>query len=259
MTEALFKYRVSVSPKSRSVRLRVTVQHGLEVIVPRDYDEGRIPDLLKRKQHWINTALERAKSHRKFFEPLPAWRLPPQVRLPAIGAVYHVAVNETEVPFVATRELGDDRLLVTGCVHDESEGRAALARWLMRQTRRHLVPRLEALSRQTGLHYRRVFIKRQRTRWASCSRHKTISLNSKLLFLPPELVAYVLTHELCHVAEMNHSRRFWSLLAQHCPEFRKFDARLRDMWKAVPRWAADRRVGGQRYSPDAGALPCPAR
>jgi len=213
MTEALFRYHVRVSPKSRSIRLRVTVQHGLEVVVPRGYDEGRIPELLKRKQHWINAALERAESHRKFFEPLPAWRLPSQIKLPAIGAVYHVAVKETDLPFVVVHELSDDRLLITGCVHDEAAGRAGLARWLMRQTRRHLVPRLEYISRETGLRYERVFIKRQRTRWASCSPHKTLSLNSKLLFLPQELVGYVLTHELCHVAEMNHSRRFWSLLS----------------------------------------------
>src|SRR5262249_44058438 len=84
--------------------------------------------------------------------------------------------------------------------------------------------------------------KRQRTRWASCSRRKTLSLNSKLLFLPPELVEYVLTHELCHLVEMNHSTRFWAVLAEHCPQFREFDTRLRDMWKVVPRWATDAKV-----------------
>lgn len=93
----------------------------------------------------------------------------------------------------------------------------------MRQTREHLVPRLQTLSLKTGLKYHRTFVKRPRTRWASCSRHQSISLNAKLLFLPPELVDYVIIHELCHLVEMNHSKRFWELVARHSPGFRKLD------------------------------------
>ncbi|MEW6490430.1 MAG: YgjP-like metallopeptidase domain-containing protein [Thermodesulfobacteriota bacterium] len=115
--------------------------------------------------------------------------------------------------------------------------RAGLGRWLLRQAHEHLVPRLRAISERHGLPYRRAFVKRQRTRWASCSRHRTISVNAKLLFLPARLVDYALTHELCHVAEMYHSRRFWGRVAQLCPEYRELDGELREMWKAIPRWA----------------------
>jgi predicted metal-dependent hydrolase len=241
MSEALFKYRVRVSPKSRSVRLRVTLQQGLEVVVPRGYDEDRIPALLERKREWVRTALERANTRRKFFEPEPAWRLPLQIKLPAVGAVCHVSSRATDVPWVAVRQIASGELLVFGAIEDHDECRAALARWLMRQTREYLVPRLQRISLNTGLHYKHVLIKRQRTRWASCSRLGTISLNTKLLFLPPLVVDYVITHELCHLAEMNHSRRFWQLVQQHYPGYRQTDAQLRDMWKAIPRWASEDR------------------
>ncbi len=237
MTEALFGYRLRISPRARHVRLRVTPRHGLEVIVPRGYDAGKVPALLERKKHWIRTALERAEANRKFFEPEPAWRLPLQIRLAALGVVWHVERKETEADWVAVRELGEQRLLVCGRIDDEKACRAALARWLMRQTRQHLVPRLQAVSLRLGLRYHRVLVKRQRTRWASCSRHRTIALNVKLLFLPPGLVEYVMIHELCHVAEMNHSQRFWERVAQHCPTYRDFDTQLRGMWKTIPRWA----------------------
>jgi len=239
MSEALFKYAVRVSPKGRHVRLRVTARRGLEVVIPRGYDEGKVPALREKKKHWIGAARERADAHRKFLEPEPAWRIPTQIKLTAVGTVWHVSVKETDAAWVAVRELGENRLLLFGAIADERTCRDALARWLLRQTRRHLVPRLEAISRKTRLRYERAFVKRQRTRWASCSRHKTISLNSKLLFLPPELVDYVITHELCHVAEMNHSLRFWALLEHHCAGFRKLDGQLREMWKVVPRWATD--------------------
>lgn len=237
MSEALFKYRVRVSPKGRSVRLRVTLQHGLEVVVPRSYEESRIPALLERKKNWVRAALERAESHRKFFELEPAWRLPAQIKLPAVGATWHVTARETSAKWVAVREIGLEQLLVFGAIDDQAACHNALARWLMRQTRQHLVPRLQSISLSTGLRYKCVLVKRQRTRWASCSRRGTISLNAKLLFLPPRIVDYVMTHELCHLAELNHSRRFWQLVGRHYPDYRSIDARLRDMWKVVSRWA----------------------
>jgi predicted metal-dependent hydrolase len=236
MSEALFSYSVRVSPKGRNVRLRVTFQRGLEVVVPKGYDVEKVPGLLERKKTWVRAALERAEAQRKFFEPEPSWRLPLQIKLPAISMVWHVTAKETDAPWVAVRELSEGQLLVFGATDDPAACRAALSRWLMRQTRKYLVPRLQSLSLKTGLKYHRAFVKRPRTRWASCSRHRSVSLNAKLLFLPPEEVDYVIIHELCHVVEMNHSKGFWDLVARHCPDYRHLDSRLREMWKAVPRW-----------------------
>lgn len=201
-------------------------------------DVSKIPGILERKKSWIRTAIERAEAQRKFFVPEPSWTLPLQIKLPAVGMTWHVSAKETDVPWVAVRELGQERPLVFGATDAEPACRGVLSRWLIRQTREHLVPRLQTLSLATGLKYHRTFVKRPRTRWASCSRHQSISLNAKLLFLPPELVDYVIIHELCHLVEMNPSKRFWKLVALHSPDFRRLDNRLRDMWKVVPRWAS---------------------
>lgn len=237
MHSAAFDYRVRVSPRGRNVRLRVTVRHGLEVVIPRSYDPEKVPSILERKKRWIHAALERAESQRKFFEPEPNWQLPSDIKLAAIGKTWHVVAKPTEATSVVVRELGNDRLLVFGDIADEGHCRDALTRWLMRKTREYLIPRLEQLSVRMGLRYKRTFVKRPKTRWASCSRNQSISLNVKLLFLPPECVDYVLIHELCHIAELNHSKRFWALVEHHNSDFRKLDSRLREMWKTVPRWA----------------------
>lgn len=237
MNDSLFPYRVRVNPKGRTVRLRVTLQQGLEVVIPKGYDESQIPSLLERKKHWVRAALERTESHRKFFAPEPIWRLPLQIKLQASGKVWHVASRQTAAEWVAVRETGPAQLLIFGAIDNQEACQAALVRWLMRQAHQHLLPRLTSLSQQTELLYKTARIKRQRTRWASCSRRGTITLNAKLLFLPPIAVDYVITHELCHLQEMNHSSRFWELVKKHNPNYKQTDSQLRDMWKLVPRWA----------------------
>jgi predicted metal-dependent hydrolase len=255
MSEALFEYRLKVSPRGKSVRLRVSFQHGLEVAIPKGYDESKVPGLLERKRQWVRAALERVESHRKFFEPEPRWRLPIEIRLPAVGVAWHVTSKQSDMAFAAVREVAPGRLLVFGAIQDEAACRAALSRWLMRQTRAALVPRLQTLSNKIGIASARVLVKRQRTRWASCSRRRVVSLNVKLLFLPPEFVDYVMLHELCHVIEMNHSKRFWAVLRQHCPAYRRLDARLREMWKVVPKWAV--KDAGGRLAAESGASRMP--
>lgn len=239
MTDSSFAYIVRESPRAKNVRLKVTPQRGLEVFVPAGYDRKRIPDLLKRKKAWVTTALEKAESLRKFFEPQPAWELPTGIHLLAIGRTFHVEAQAADLPWAEVRIAEDHIVLIRGRIDDEAACRAALSRWLSRLTHEYMVDRLMTLSSKTGLKYHRVMVKQQKTRWASCSRHKTISLNVKLLLLPAALVDYVLIHELCHLKEMNHSKRFWILVEKHCPNYRALDAQLRDMWKVLPRWLMD--------------------
>lgn len=238
MTKALFEYRLRENPRSRHVRLRVGIEGGLEVIVPKGYDTRWVPQLLEQRKGWIQAALERAAANRKLIEPEPPWEVPHEITLPGIGQTWRIAAEESGSSRVTVRELGSGELRVRGAIHDQAACRIALARWLAEKARGHLVPQLQELSGSLGFRYRATYIRRQRTRWGSCSNRKAITLNAKLLFLPPPLVRHVMVHELCHLTEMNHSARFWSLVARHDPDFRGLDKLLREAWKMVPRWAS---------------------
>jgi predicted metal-dependent hydrolase len=235
-----FKYRVRVNRNARSVRLRITSQRGLEVTVPRRFAASRISALLERERSWIREALERVEARRQLLEITDPWRLPAAITLPALGASWSVGLRPSKTRNATVRELDSQRLLILGATHDDGACRKALARWLIRKARLHLVPALHATSVTLGVRYRRAAIRRQRTRWASCSSHGTISLSANLMFLPPGIVDYVLMHELCHLREMNHSKRFWRLVELHSPDYRKLDAELRRLRKAIPRWAQER-------------------
>ncbi len=70
-----------------------------------------------------------------------------------------------------------------------------------------------------GVSFERIRIGDQRTRWGSCSSKGTISYNWKLILMPEEIMDYVVVHELCHLLEMNHSPRFWQLVADVLPDY----------------------------------------
>ena len=110
-----------------------------------------------------------------------------------------------------------------------SEGalRGAIERWYRRRARAEVAPRLDAACARAGTNYSRLQIRGQRTRWASCSSTGAMSFNWRLLLAPPEILDYVVEHEVAHLELLDHSPRFWRLLASRCPEWREREAWLR--------------------------------
>ena len=96
-----------------------------------------------------------------------------------------------------------------------------------------LVPRLHDLAAQHGLTFTRVSIRNQRSRWGSCSRRGAIALNYRLVLMPAWVAEYILIHELMHLREQNHGRRFWRHVAEACPGFREAERWLRTNGRAL--------------------------
>lgn len=97
--------------------------------------------------------------------------------------------------------------------------RPAVEKHLWKLAARELPVRVAELAREQAFALRRVSVRNQRSRWGSCSRHGTISLNWRLIQTPPFVQDYIILHELAHLKEMNHSRRFWREVARLCPDF----------------------------------------
>ena len=72
-----------------------------------------------------------------------------------------------------------------------------------------------------GVQFQNIRIGNQATRWGSCSRSGTLSFNWRLSLMPENICRYIVIHELCHLREMNHSPRFWRLVAEQCPEYKE--------------------------------------
>ncbi|MFO7806810.1 MAG: M48 family metallopeptidase [Candidatus Moraniibacteriota bacterium] len=93
--------------------------------------------------------------------------------------------------------------------------------------RRLAMERLEYYNQFYGFSYERVAIRDQKTRWGSCSTKNNLNFNYRIIFLPDELVDYLVVHELCHLREMNHSGKFWELVGRTIPNYKIHSKNLR--------------------------------
>jgi predicted metal-dependent hydrolase len=232
----MHEYTIRVSPRARYVRLVISAGAGLEVVVPRGFDQSRVPELVRQKDRWIENAVRRIQEPPR---PVPAEEPaapPDRIRLPAIGEEWTVEYRPGPRQGLAAAERDGHVLTLIGNVGDAALCRRLLGRWLALKAKRHIGPWLAGISAETGLGYSKATFRGQRSRWGSCSRRGTISLNYKLLFLREDLVRHVLLHELCHTTVPDHSGRFWSLLAAKDPGWREARAAIRTAWRDVPRW-----------------------
>ncbi len=229
-------YTVRQSARARHVWLRFSPLGELIVVVPKRFDVRRIPGIVEQNCNWITRAATRVKERREALDQKTPLTLPSRIDLPALALQWIVEYRPEASMRVTLSERESGRLVLSGKTDDHEACQAALLRWLHRRARDFLVPELTAVASQCGFSISRVMIRSQRTRWGSCSRRGTISLNVRLLFVSPDLVRHVMLHELCHTKQMNHSPGFWSLLEQHDPRWRDYRRRLRATWQQLPAW-----------------------
>ena len=99
---------------------------------------------------------------------------------------------------------------------------------LARQAAEDLPPRVEKAAAAMGISYGRITVRSQHTRWGSCSAKGNLNFNCLLMLCPEAVRDYVVVHELCHRREMNHSPKFWALVAQYCPDCARHKKWLKD-------------------------------
>ena len=225
--------RVRESTRARRMTIHVTPHLGVEVVVPRRTPAREVQRFVSKHLEWIEETEEELANT----APPLDHGLPVEIHLPAIDQVWRVRYRQTAERTLRLRELPGGTLELSGPVHDDAACLTRLRRWLAETARAAFEPWLERISQRTGLAYRSIQIRGQRTRWGSCSTQRTISLNYNLLFLARPLVRYLLIHELCHTRHMNHGARFWALVESVEPQAREIDGALGEAWREVPGWA----------------------
>ena len=215
----------SVRRSGRARHARVVVSpDGVELVVPERMPLRRALPLIDEKRPWIERTLRRMRDAER---AVPAPRLEHGGTLPYLGRELRLRVHVEEGrirPHVARR--GDAVLARVGEPGPEAL-HTALERWYRRRAREEVAARLDAATARAGATYRRLSIRGQRTRWASCSPDGSISFNWRLLLAPEPILDYVVEHEVAHLEVLDHSPRYWRLLAERCPDYREHERWLR--------------------------------
>lgn len=197
------EYTVRRSDRARRVRVTIDAERGVLVTVPRRASKRAAEAAVGELRPWIERRLADVAAARAAVEQRGD-------TLPYLG--------ET---LTLLREPGRRRVHRRGNVLlvPAGDARDAIERWYRRMAHGEIAPRLDEAVAAIGHRYTRLTIRNQRTRWGSCSTSGAMSFNWRLLLAPEEVLDYVVWHEACHLAHMDHSPRFWGLLRRHRPGY----------------------------------------
>ena len=223
-------WHVRISRRARRLSMRVFPGGRVEVVVPPGIGIPAIERFVSQHRDWA----ERRAREFALLVPEAGQRRPTSVELALLGQRWEVEYRAAKRTSIADH--GDGVLRLCTADGTDSQVSSALLRWLAGVAAQELAGRLDATAGEIGIGYSRMHLRRQRTRWGSCSSAGTISLNVCLMFQSPAVVRYLMVHELCHRVHMNHSQRYWRLVESFEPQWRALDAELLKGWRHVPAW-----------------------
>jgi len=203
-----------MNPRARRYILRVQPDGTARVTVPRRGSLRAAREFAERNASWVSGQLQRLAA-RPVRET--AWRIGSEILFR--GENVTISAGESGAIIFA------DQAVRTARATDDL--RPTLERHLRALAAFELPPRVFQFAEQHGLTIQRVTVRDQRSRWGSCSRRGTISLNWRLIQTPPFVSDYIILHELMHLRQMNHSRQFWREVESVCPVFREAERWLK--------------------------------
>jgi len=202
---------ICLSSKTRRLCL-VSGINGVQAIVPLNYSARELQSFIASKRDWLiktSRYYDKLKDRCGGLEPRTLYYLGSKYQ-------YQIVKDRQQSTVVS-----DTIKLITFHVTDMRRYKWQMHDWYKQQTARIISDRLPELSRRFNLQYNKVTIKNQQSRWASCSKNRNLHFNLLLAAVPPEVIDYVIIHELMHLIEFGHSSQFWQLVKEADPDYKK--------------------------------------
>jgi predicted metal-dependent hydrolase len=204
-------YKVRESPDSRHVHLKLRPNLELEVLVPA-VSEIDVRAILKKKRNWIRAKYDEIVNSKRVFD--------------GTELLYRGKPHEVEFTRSPNAVVRHENGRITIKVDEGMERRSALYEWMKTETEKLVRERLTHYSKKLRLSFNS-FSVQETKKWAYCTRNRKLVFNWQLAALPRNLSDYVIVHELAHLGEFSHSRRFRHLLASLCPDFKERESMLK--------------------------------
>lgn len=231
--EARIRYRLRRRDARRKGTIAIHVESDGRVLVdaPGKASVEEIRRAVAKRAGWIHRHVSAAR--RRLSEVLPREYVSGESQL-YLGRRYQLKIVKNVNGRPSVRLRGG---YIEAIVQERSRHRveASLQDWYREQALRTLPTRLGAMIRALRLERAEpaVRLRAMRVQWGSCSPSGRLTLNPSLVKAPPECIDYVLLHELCHLLERNHGRRFYALLDRHMPDWRRRKKRLDELAEQI--------------------------
>ena len=204
----------------RTVGLKITAT-GLVIHAPKRLSQSHLESLIVLKADWIRKKLA-SLSENKI--PDLQWQDGEQLLL--LGNPLTLAIKHDVRSKAVDYEPGVLKLAMPNH-NDEIAVSRKVLQWYKKQALVDFARRLEILSAKLGVALPKLFLSNAQSRWGSCNSRKEIRLNWRLLQAPPHIINYVICHELAHLKEMNHSAKFWAVVASIYPDYKSAEKELK--------------------------------
>ncbi|CCC40453.1 M48 family metallopeptidase [Haloquadratum walsbyi] len=207
------EYEIRRSAEASEPRIDVDI-HGVTVVVPHSIDT--LPtELLKENASWV---LEKQRMYQAYRDEAPKRTFEAGEEFPYLGETHELVIESRQSHTVSATDQYQTIRLRQSAVKQSSVKRA-LENFYRNQARQHFADRAEQYASQMGVEYTQIEIRNQRTRWGSCSPSGTLGLNWRLMMASPDVIDYIVVHELAHLREPNHTQAFWDLVSEYHPEY----------------------------------------
>lgn len=213
------QYTLRHPPRSKRITLKVEYPDQIMVSAPKRVSKKVIEKFIEQNQAWIQTQISKLKKRHDHVHS--------DHQVMIFGNPYQITHQQlpAEKRLVFVHQQG---LVVN--LPDSSSIRTIkqeIKNFLKQAARSYLYERTPQLAEQMKVNYKALKLKEQKTRWGSCSSQDNLNLNWRLVHYSTPVIDYVIIHELAHLVHRNHSRSFWKLVAQHCPEYKEHRSYLK--------------------------------
>ena len=200
------------SRRRRSIAFSID-GNGLVVSAPWNASDSRIRKSMADGAAWIIRKLDEWSGYKPREQ---RWTDGEQLAYLGNSLTLNIVTDPVLIPPV----LHDQRCLRVTVANAANEPRIheAVVGWYRRHAARNFTDRIGVFAASMQLPVPKMFLSNARTQWGSCNTRKQVRLNWRLVQAPQEVIDYVVVHELAHLFEMNHSKRFWRIVERHCPE-----------------------------------------
>lgn len=203
------QYDVIESDDATEPRIDVDI-HGVRIILPAG-SEIEAETVADENAQWILDKWREYETHR---QRAPTRSFEEGEAFPYLGDERRLSIETTD-----RARITPTTFVLPATAVDERGIKDVLEELYRREAREYFQARIDHYAAEMDVDPGRLELRNQRTRWASCSVQRTLSFNWRLVMAPPDVIDYVVIHELAHLRERNHTRRFWQLVRQYDPDY----------------------------------------